>query len=119
MENERDPMIERPIDRLKINNTLTPASFDSLLAFLGPDRESAAQAYLDLHRALLTFFAVRGAASPGEMADETINRVARCLREGARITTENPSRYIYAEARNVWRESLANPNTLISLTEEG
>ncbi|HMB27307.1 MAG TPA: hypothetical protein VKS99_04340, partial [Blastocatellia bacterium] len=74
-----------------IDNSLTPASFDSLLAQLGPDRESAARAYLDLRRALFIFFATRGAASPDEMTDETINRVARRLSEGERITTESPS----------------------------
>lgn len=110
-------MVKRLINRFKVDNSLTPGSFDSLLAFLGPDRESAAQAYLDLRRALLIFFAARGAASPGEMADETINRVARRLGEGAEITTENPSSYVYAVARNVWRESLANPTPLISLSE--
>jgi RNA polymerase sigma factor (sigma-70 family) len=111
-------MVKRLINRFKVDNSLTSDSFDSLLSFLGPDRESAAQAYLDLRRALFIFFAARGAASAGEMADETINRVARRLGEGAQITTENPSSYVYAVARNVWRESLANPNLLISLTED-
>jgi len=111
-------MVQRLINRFKIDNSLTAASFDSLLAFLGPDRESAAQAYLDLRRALFTFFAARGAGSPGELADETINRVAGRLGQGARITTENSSSYVYAVARDVWRESLANPNTLISLADD-
>ncbi|HKQ78797.1 MAG TPA: hypothetical protein VJ810_34180 [Blastocatellia bacterium] len=110
-------MVKRLINRFKINNSLKPASFESLLAFLGPDRESAAQAYLDLRRALLIFFATRGAASPGEMADETINRVARRLGEGALITTENPSGYVYTVACDVWRENLARPNTLLSPSE--
>ena len=65
-----------------IDNSLTSASFDSLLAQLGPDRESAARAYLDLRRALFIFFATRGAASPDEMTDETINRVTRRIHEG-------------------------------------
>ena len=69
-----------------IDNSLTSASFDSLLAQLGPDRESAARAYIELRRALFIFFATRGAASPDEMTDETINRVARRLSEGERIT---------------------------------
>lgn len=111
-------MVKGLINRFKMDNSLTPDSFDSLLAFLGPDRESAAQAYLDLRRALFVFFAARGAAGAGDMADETINRVARRLGEGVQITAENPSSYVYAVARNVWRESLANPNTLISLSED-
>ncbi|HKQ74843.1 MAG TPA: hypothetical protein VJ810_14210 [Blastocatellia bacterium] len=111
-------MVERQNNRLKVDNSLTPASFDSLLAFLGRDRESAALAYNDFRRALFTFFAVRGGANPDEMADETINRVARRLSEGAQITAENPSSYFYAVAYNVWRESLAKGNVLISLGDE-
>lgn len=101
-----------------IDNSLTSASFDSLLAHLGPDRESAARAYLELRRALFVFFATRGAASPDEMTDETINRVARRLSEGERITTENPSSYFYGVARNVWRESLARKNILIPVSDD-
>jgi len=111
-------MVEGPINRLKIDNSLTPASFDSLLAVLGPDRESAAQAYLDLRRALFTYFAVRGAASPDEMADETINRGARRLSEGAQVTAENPSSYFYGIAHYVFRESQVSSNVLIPLSDE-
>ena len=100
-----------------IDNSLTSASLDSLLAQLGPDRESAARAYLDLRRALFIFFATRGAASPDEMTDETINRVARRLSEGERITTESPSNYFYGVARNVWRESLTKGTVLIPLSD--
>ena len=101
-----------------IDNSLTSASFDSLLAQLGPDRESAARAYLELRRALFIFFATRGAASPDEMTDETINRVARRLSEGEQITAETPSNYFYGVARNVWRESLAKSNVLIPLSND-
>jgi RNA polymerase sigma factor (sigma-70 family) len=99
-----------------IDNSLTSASFDNLLAHLGPDRESAALAYVELRRALFVFFAARGAVSPDEMTDETINRVARRLSEGKRITTESPANYFYGVARNVWRESLAKGNVLIPLS---
>jgi DNA-directed RNA polymerase specialized sigma24 family protein len=100
-----------------IDNSLTSASLDSLLAQLGPDRESAAQAYIELRRALFIFFAARGVANPDEMTDETINRVARRLSEGKLITTESPANYFYGVARNVWRESLARGNVLIPLSD--
>jgi RNA polymerase sigma factor (sigma-70 family) len=100
-----------------IDNSLTSASFDSLLAHLGSDRESAGRAYIELRRALFLFFASRGAAAPDEMTDETINRVARRLSEGKQITTESPANYFYGVARNVWRESLARGNVLISLSD--
>lgn len=101
-----------------IDNSLTSASFDSLLTHLGPDRETAARAYLELRRALFIFFSTRGGANPDEMTDETINRVARRLNEGERITAETPSNYFYGVARNVWRESLAKGNTLIPLSDD-
>jgi RNA polymerase sigma factor (sigma-70 family) len=100
-----------------IDNSLTSASLNSLLAHLGPDRESAGRAYIDLRRALFMFFATRGAAAPDQMTDETINRVARRLSEGKQITTESPANYFYGVARNVWRESLAKGNVLISLSD--
>jgi RNA polymerase sigma factor (sigma-70 family) len=101
-----------------IDNSLTSASFDSLMAQLGPDRESAARAYIELRRALFIFFAARGAANPDEMTDETINRVARRLSEGKLITAESPANYFYGVARNVWRESLARSNVLIPLSDD-
>jgi RNA polymerase sigma factor (sigma-70 family) len=101
-----------------IDNSLTSASFDILLSHLGPDRESAARVYLELRRALFIFFATRGAANPDEMTDDTINRVARRLSEGERITTENPSSYFYGVARNVWRESLTSGKVLIPLSDD-
>ena len=110
-------MDERPINRLKIDNSLTPVSLESLLAFLGPDRDSAAIAYIELRRALFTYFAVRGMANPDEMADEAINRGARRLSEGAEVKVENPSSYFYGVAYNVWRESLASPNVIIPMSD--
>jgi RNA polymerase sigma factor (sigma-70 family) len=110
---------QRSLERYSMtDNRLTAASFDSLLTILGPDRESAARAYLDLRLALFTYFATRDVANPDEMADETINRVARRLSEGERITTGNPANYFYGVARNVWRESLAKGNVLIPLSDE-
>src|SRR5215831_12984336 len=105
-------MIERFINRLKIDNSLTSESLESLLRFLGPDEEAAAAAYLESRRALFIFFVTRGGANPDEMADETLNRVARRLSEGTEIIAENPSSYFYAVARNVLREQRANANLL-------
>jgi RNA polymerase sigma factor (sigma-70 family) len=110
-------MIERFINRLKIDNSLTAESLESLLRFLGPDEEAAATAYLEVRRALFTFFVARGGENPDEMADETLNRIARRLSEGAEITAENPSSYFYAVARNVLREQRSNAHVLAPLPE--
>lgn len=100
------------------NAELTQASFDHLLSCLGPDRDRAAAVYVELRRALFTYFALRGAASPDELTDETFDRVARRLAEGQSIFTESPANYFFGVARNVWRESLARANVISQLPDE-
>src|SRR5262249_35815848 len=56
---------------------LTQEAFDKLLAALGPDRESAAEKYLEVRSNLIRFFEFRGCPFPEDHADETINRVAK------------------------------------------
>lgn len=77
--------------------TLTQEAFDRLLMLLAPDRESAAEKYLELRANLLRFFEWRGCPFPEEHADETINRVAKRVAEGEVI--QNPSGYIFGVAR--------------------
>lgn len=103
--------------QLKKISVLTPASFEQLLACLGPDREAAANAYLDLRQALFTYFTLRGATAPEELTDETLDRVARRLSEGQIIFTANLKNYFYGVARNVWRETLVKANTVTQLPE--
>ena len=103
--------------RNKKNRTLTVEIFDGLLDCLDADREQAAIKYEELRLSLHTFFAVRGAADPNALTDETLNRVAYRLAEGQVITTNQPIYYALAVARNVWREQLAQPYKTISLTE--
>jgi RNA polymerase sigma factor (sigma-70 family) len=102
----------------KIDNSLTPASLGSLLRFLGADDEAAATAYLEIRRALFTFFTARGGMNPDELADETINRVARRLSEGTEISAENPASYFYAVARNVLREQRSNTGATLPLPDD-
>ena len=111
-------MTESISSRLKKDTAMTQASFDRLLACLGTDRESAGRAYLDLRRALFTYFSVKGAADPDLLIDETFDRVARRLDEGQTIFTESPAHYFYGVARNVWRESLPKVNAVAQLSNE-
>ena len=111
-------MVETESPQLKKNSILTPASFEQLLSHLGSDRERAAETYLELRRALFTYFAVRGAPAPEELTDETFDRVARRLSEGQSIFAANLTGYFYGVARNVRRESLAKANALAPLPDE-
>ena len=64
---------------------LTQEAFDGLLACLGPDRDAAADRYLEIRRNLVRLFEWRGCPAPDEYADETINRCARKIAEGEEI----------------------------------
>lgn len=64
---------------------LTQEAFDGLLTSLGPDRDLAADRYLEIRRNLVRLFVWRGCSTPDEYADETINRCARKIGEGEEI----------------------------------
>lgn len=101
-------MTEAQSTKTSRQKELTQAGFDALLAALHQDRERAAEQYEHIRRALVTFFAFRGAVTVDELADEAINRVALRLSEGAQIFADNPASYFLGVARNVWRETLAS-----------
>jgi DNA-directed RNA polymerase specialized sigma24 family protein len=85
----------------------SPAAFASLLARLGPDPDRAGAAYEHLRRALVTLFAWRGASSPEELADETLDRLARRLDEGVQV--EDVPRFTRGIARLVLLEHWRRP----------
>ena len=77
--------------------TLTKEAFDKLLESLAPDRDSAANKYLEIRANLLKFFEWRGCPFPEDHADETFNRVARKIVDGEEI--RNHAAYIIGVAR--------------------
>ena len=80
---------------------LTKEAFDDLLAWLGSDRERAGGKYEDIRQTLVKIFTWRGCATAEDLADETINRVARKLPELSKIYTGDPALYFYGVARNL------------------
>lgn len=77
--------------------TLTPEAFDKLLAAFDPDRDNAAQKYLEYRANLVRFFEWRGCPFPEDHADETFNRVARKIADGEEI--QKPFGYVIGVAR--------------------
>jgi len=75
--------------------------FDRFLAWLDPDRERAGTRYEDIRRKLIKIFECRGCSLCEDLADETINRVIRKMRDLADTYIGDPALYFYGVARNV------------------
>src|SRR5262249_43920389 len=84
-------------------HTVSQGAFDRLLDKLGPDREAAAREYERLHCRLVDFFEGRNAPTPEELADETLDRVARKLEQGEPV--EHLRAYAYGVAKLVCLEA--------------
>jgi DNA-directed RNA polymerase specialized sigma24 family protein len=72
---------------------------------LDPDRRTASEKYEKLRGILVDFFSWEGALFPEDLADETLNRLAKRIESGENI--EEINRYACGVARLVFRESLA------------
>jgi DNA-directed RNA polymerase specialized sigma24 family protein len=87
--------------------SLSGAAFAGLLARLDPDAERAGAAYEDLRRALVSFFTWRGALTPEDCADETLDRLAARLDDG--VAVNDVPRFAHGIARLVllehWRRA--------------
>jgi DNA-directed RNA polymerase specialized sigma24 family protein len=88
---------------------LTPKAFTQLLAKLDPDPEMAGEKYEKLRRLLIKFFECRGSFISDELADETLNRLARKIDEGEEIE-KNVFAFSLGIARFVFLEALKRPD---------
>ena len=86
--------------------SLTKEAFDSLLSWLDPDREWAGEKYEVIRARLIKVFAYRGCHTPEELADETINRVAKKIDEVAESYDGEPALYFYGVAQMIHLEYL-------------
>ncbi len=85
---------------------LTREGFDALLAQLDPDRERAGEIYENTRRKLVRLFEWRGCDGPEDLADETINRVARRMAEGVELKSDDSYGYFCGVAHLVYKETL-------------
>ncbi len=85
---------------------LTAEGFAALLVQLDPAPELAAEKYETIRRKLIRLFEWRGCTSPEDLADETINRVARRLAEGIELRSNDPYGYFCGVAHLVYKEVL-------------
>lgn len=98
--------LSQPGVQQKKDWTLTPQALDRLLTWLDEGSNSDGRKYLEMRRRLVSYFNRKGCWTPDELADETLNRVARRLQEQSAIESEIPAKYCYIVARFVFMESL-------------
>ena len=95
--------------------TLTPHAFEGLLSWLDEGANSEGEKYLEMRRRLIAYFDRKNCPVPDELADETLNRVARRLEEEGHIVSEAAARFCYIVARFVFLEYLRERNEEVPL----
>jgi DNA-directed RNA polymerase specialized sigma24 family protein len=90
--------------QLKKDWILNPQAFRQFLNWLDEGVDSNGERYLEMRRRLARYFDRRGCSSPDDLADETLNRVARKLEEKGEIVGAPPAHYCYIVAQFVFQE---------------
>jgi DNA-directed RNA polymerase specialized sigma24 family protein len=90
---------------LKKNWAISESAFNGLLKWLDEGKSSDGRRYLEMSRRLADYFDRKNCLNSLELADETLNRVARRLEEET-IVIETPAKYCYIVAKYVFLEDL-------------
>lgn len=80
--------------------------FENLLGWLSPNREQAAIRYEDIRRRLIRIFMHRGCVVAEDLADETIERVTRKIKEVRKTygPDDDPAPYFYKVSQFIYKE---------------
>lgn len=97
---------------------LTQRALRRLLGWLDEGRDSEGRGYLEMRRRLVAYFDRKNCPTPDDLADDTLNRVARRLEEEGEIETEAPAKYCYTVARHVFMEDLRRRQKAGALVED-
>lgn len=84
---------------------IPPQSFDEILAWLHPDRNEAANIYVQLRNDLTRIFEWNRCADPDGLTDEVFDRVARKVHDVRPAFDGDPKLFFYGIARNLIKES--------------
>lgn len=98
----REGTISRP--ELKKHWAPSEASFHRLLAWLDTGVDSGGERYEEMRRRLSAYFDRKNCHAPADLADETLNRIARRLEEEGSLVEGPPARYCYIVAKFVFLE---------------
>jgi len=93
----------------KKHHALQQEDFDRLLHWLDPDDERAGIIYEQIRWRLIAILASRGCRTPEDLADETIDRVARRVIEIRDAYTGDQANYFLGVMNNVHHEYLKRP----------
>lgn len=95
---------------MKVDPSLTPEQFRQLLDWLDPDFARAGEKYEAIRRRLIKIFLNRRCNEAEDLADETINRVARKIAELKKDFVGEHAHYFYGVAKKVFLEHLRRCN---------
>jgi DNA-directed RNA polymerase specialized sigma24 family protein len=102
---------------LKQNGLPTESAFRKFLAWLDGGQDSRGEKYLDMRGRLVRYFDRRNCFPADDLADETLNRVARRLEEEGTISEGPPARYCYIVAKFVLLEHVRGSRPQVSAEE--
>ena len=91
---------------LKKDWILSPEAFRRLLRWLDDGSDSGGERYLEMQRRLTAYFSRKNCLCSDELADETLNRIARKLDEKGTITEVSALHYCYIVAKFVFLENI-------------
>lgn len=90
-------------------------NFDALLDWLDPDRDRAGEMYVNIRQQLIKIFSWNRSPDPSDLADETIDRVTRRVREIRQSYSGDPRLYFFGVAKKVLHEAQRKPSRSLSL----
>jgi len=95
---------------LEKGRSIDRGAFRKFLDWLDLGIDSNGEKYLEIRGRLVQYFERKNCALPDELADETLNRVARRLEEEGEIRDVTPAHYCYLVARFVFLEYRRRPD---------
>ncbi len=104
-------------EALREEPTITKLAFTRLLAWLDDGVASHGERYLEMRRRLVSYFDRRNRPAAEDLADETLNRIARTLEQTGAIATKPPARYCYVVAKFVLLEDARRERRHVPLDE--
>src|SRR5262249_53488606 len=99
------------------DSAITLQNFEEMLAWLDPDREAAAEQYLQLREGLANVFRGRGFSNPKGLVNKVFERVAKKLNEVRPNYQGDPRLYFRAVENNLVKKNLKKAKNQVSLKD--